>query len=43
MLLKVLKMMKSKLFQKVFLPIIRYGIAVILGYFTGNGDIPSVF
>ena len=42
--LKILNgMMKSNFVQKVLFPILRYGIAIVLGYFTGNGDIPSVF
>ena len=43
LLLKIIKMMKSNFVQKVLIPIVRYGIAVVLGYLTGNGNFTGMF
>lgn len=43
MLYKVLKAMKSKFVQKFLVPVVKYAIAVLCGYLTGDGSFIGLF
>ena len=35
--------MKSKFFQKFLIPVVKYAIAILAGYLTGDGSFTGLF